>query len=157
ITWRPTWDWRALLLLLWVAAVLLGFRTLARASGHPTVRIISLVICLSLFALGVYVTPAESLSSGMFGRVASSPFWSRTARLVLIAVPLCVWCRTFELSRCWPLSHSPRNKRAGLERALTAAVKAARAAGAVMRKNFHSSKRINEEQQRDIKLELDVR
>src|ERR1051325_1594491 len=97
ISWRPTWDWRALLLLLWMAAVLLGFSTLARVNCHPTARISSLLICLSLFALGVYVTPAEPLSTGIFGRVASSPFWYRDARLFLMAVPLCMWCRTFKL------------------------------------------------------------
>jgi len=41
--------------------------------------------------------------------------------------------------------------------ALAAAVDAAHAAGAVMRKNLHLPKKINEAQQHDIKLELDVR
>src|SRR5579862_1716228 len=41
--------------------------------------------------------------------------------------------------------------------ALESAIGAARSAGALMRKNFHSTKRINEEYQHDIKLELDVR
>ena len=44
-----------------------------------------------------------------------------------------------------------------LKRALVAAIKAARAAGLVMRKNLHAPKRVNEESQHDIKLELDVR
>lgn len=44
-----------------------------------------------------------------------------------------------------------------LKRALKAATDAAHAAGAVMRKNLRLSKRINAEQQHDIKLELDVR
>jgi myo-inositol-1(or 4)-monophosphatase len=48
-------------------------------------------------------------------------------------------------------------KRMDVKSALDSAVGAARAAGALMRKNFHSTKRINEEQQHDIKLELDVR
>jgi myo-inositol-1(or 4)-monophosphatase len=47
--------------------------------------------------------------------------------------------------------------RSELKHALGAAVEAARAAGGLMRKNFHSTKRINEEHQHDIKLELDVR
>lgn len=42
-------------------------------------------------------------------------------------------------------------------RALTTAITAARAAGALMRSNFHSVKKINEATQHDIKLELDVR
>ncbi len=44
-----------------------------------------------------------------------------------------------------------------LNRALRAATQAAHAAGAVMRKNLRLSKRVNDAQQHDIKLELDVR
>ena len=44
-----------------------------------------------------------------------------------------------------------------LKRALEAAVHSAQLAGGLMRKNFHSVKRVNEEHQHDIKLELDVR
>jgi myo-inositol-1(or 4)-monophosphatase len=44
-----------------------------------------------------------------------------------------------------------------LKRALASATKAARTAGALMRKNLHLVKKINEEHQHDIKLELDVR
>jgi myo-inositol-1(or 4)-monophosphatase len=44
-----------------------------------------------------------------------------------------------------------------LKRALDTAVKAARAAGGLMKKNFHEPKKINETTQHDIKLELDVR
>jgi myo-inositol-1(or 4)-monophosphatase len=44
-----------------------------------------------------------------------------------------------------------------LKRALAAATEAARLAGALMRKNFRAIKRVNEEHQHDIKLELDVR
>ena len=43
------------------------------------------------------------------------------------------------------------------KRALEAAVKAARAAGALMKKNFHLPKKVNETALHDIKLELDVR
>ncbi len=42
-------------------------------------------------------------------------------------------------------------------RALDVAVKAARAAGALMKKNFHEPKKVNEMAQYDIKLELDVK
>ena len=42
-------------------------------------------------------------------------------------------------------------------RALAAAVKAAQGAGQMMRKNLHAPKRVNEQSQHDIKLELDVR
>ena len=44
-----------------------------------------------------------------------------------------------------------------LEGALRIAVAAARAAGALMRKNLNSTKKINQASQHDIKLELDVR
>jgi myo-inositol-1(or 4)-monophosphatase len=42
-------------------------------------------------------------------------------------------------------------------RALTAAIRAAKAAGGSMRKNLNAPKKINEESHHDIKLELDVR
>lgn len=44
-----------------------------------------------------------------------------------------------------------------LKTALAAATEAARAAGALMRRNLHQTKRANETTQHDIKLELDVR
>jgi myo-inositol-1(or 4)-monophosphatase len=44
-----------------------------------------------------------------------------------------------------------------LKQALGAAVDAARGAGELMRRNFYAVKRINQEEQHDIKLELDVR
>jgi myo-inositol-1(or 4)-monophosphatase len=48
-------------------------------------------------------------------------------------------------------------KRADLSRALAVATRAARAAGALMRRNLRSRKQVNEATQHDIKLELDVR
>ena len=42
-------------------------------------------------------------------------------------------------------------------KALAAAVKAARAAGKIMRDNWHRPKRVNSAEAHDIKLELDVR
>jgi myo-inositol-1(or 4)-monophosphatase len=44
-----------------------------------------------------------------------------------------------------------------LKSALAAAVKAARAAGKIMRANWHKPKRVNVSDAHDIKLELDVR
>src|SRR5437667_7655026 len=48
-------------------------------------------------------------------------------------------------------------KKPSLNRALNCAVHAAKAAGELMRRNFHSAKKINSATQHDIKLELDVR
>jgi myo-inositol-1(or 4)-monophosphatase len=48
-------------------------------------------------------------------------------------------------------------KKIPLKSALSAAVKAARAAGKVMRANWHKPKRVNSAEAHDIKLELDVR
>ena len=48
-------------------------------------------------------------------------------------------------------------KKSELQKALTCAVSAARAAGAVMRKNLRAEKQANEITSHDIKLELDVR
>jgi len=47
--------------------------------------------------------------------------------------------------------------KSSLNQALAVAVEAARKAGALMHRNFHSVKKVNEEIQHDIKLELDVR
>jgi len=56
-----------------------------------------------------------------------------------------------------PTSFSPHMKNSEVQRALKVAIAAAKAAGAVMIKNFHSVKKVNEASQHDIKLELDVR
>ena len=48
-------------------------------------------------------------------------------------------------------------KSVSLKSALTAAIKAARAAGQVMHDNWHKPKRVNSAEAHDIKLELDVR
>ncbi len=48
-------------------------------------------------------------------------------------------------------------KQKPLNQALAAAVKAARAAGKIMRDNWHRPKRVNSAEAHDIKLELDVR
>ena len=48
-------------------------------------------------------------------------------------------------------------KTVSLKSALTTAIKAARAAGKVMRTNWHKPKRVNSAEAHDIKLELDVR
>ena len=48
-------------------------------------------------------------------------------------------------------------KKSELKRALAAAIRAARAAGKLMRQNLHATKRVNLATSHDIKLELDVR
>ncbi len=48
-------------------------------------------------------------------------------------------------------------KKISLNKSLAAAVKAARAAGKIMRDNWHLPKRVNSAEAHDIKLELDVR
>jgi myo-inositol-1(or 4)-monophosphatase len=48
-------------------------------------------------------------------------------------------------------------KKVSLKAALAAAIKAARAAGKIMRANWHKPKRVNVSDAHDIKLELDVR
>jgi myo-inositol-1(or 4)-monophosphatase len=48
-------------------------------------------------------------------------------------------------------------KKAEYRRALNCAIKAARAAGALMRKNLNATKKVNARHTHDIKLELDVR
>jgi hypothetical protein len=48
-------------------------------------------------------------------------------------------------------------KNISLNKSLAAAVKAARAAGKIMRDNWYLPKRVNSAEAHDIKLELDVR
>jgi hypothetical protein len=97
VTWRPTWDWCAALLIVCIAATSVGFYSLCRMSRDRTTRAISLPICLGLIGMGLYAYPAEPASAGMFGRVASSPWWYRAGRLLLMGVPALTWWATLKL------------------------------------------------------------
>jgi hypothetical protein len=89
--WQPKLDWEALGLIFGMLALLAAIRLLARASGDRFSRGVSLVICLALLALAVYVFPPEPRTSGLFAREAPSPFWYRAARFVVLALPSVFW------------------------------------------------------------------
>ena len=89
--WQPKLDLIALGLILGILAVLAAIRLLARAGKDRFSRGVSLAICLALLALAVYVVPAEPLTQGLFGREASSPFWYRAGRFVVLALPGVFW------------------------------------------------------------------
>ena len=97
VTWRPEWDGTALFLLVWIGAAAAGCYWMARASRDRLTRVVSLLICMALLALGVYVCRAEPMSFGMFGRETSSPWWYRAGRLLVLGTPALLWCLTFEL------------------------------------------------------------
>ena len=89
--WQPRLDLRALGLFCGMISVLVAIRFLARAGGNRFSQGVSLVICLALLALGVYVFPAEPITHGMFARESPSPLWYRAARFVLLALPCLFW------------------------------------------------------------------
>ena len=89
--WQPRLDLRALGLFCGMVTVLVAIRFLARADGNRLSRGVSLVICLALLALGVYVFPAEPITHGMFARETPSPLWYRAGRFVLLALPSVFW------------------------------------------------------------------
>ena len=89
--WQPELDLRALGLFCGMVAVLAAIRILARADGNRFSRGVSLVICLALLALGIYVFPAEPITHGMFARETPSPLWYRAGRFVLLALPSVFW------------------------------------------------------------------
>src|ERR1035437_727028 len=91
--WQPKLDLNASGLIFGMLALLAAIRLLARASGNRFSRGSSLVICLALLALAVYVFPPEPRSSGLFAREAPSPFWYRAARFAVLALPSAFWSR----------------------------------------------------------------
>ena len=91
--WQPKVDFNAAGLIFGVVVVLGAIRLLARASRDRFSRSVSLVICLTLLAVAVYVVPAEAITAGLFAREAPSPFWYRAARFVALALPSVLWCR----------------------------------------------------------------
>ena len=89
--WQPKLDSRALGLIIAVGSILVEIRFLARANSHRIGQGVSLVLCLALLALAVYVFPREPLTQGVFAREQSSPLWYRVGRLVALALPGVFW------------------------------------------------------------------
>jgi hypothetical protein len=85
--WQPKLDLSASGLILGMLVFLTAIRLLARAGCDRFSRAVSLVICLALLALAIYVVPPEPLTQGFFARATPSPLWYRAARLVVLALP----------------------------------------------------------------------
>jgi hypothetical protein len=89
--WQPIVDLRASGLILGVLALLAVIRWLARTTCDRVSQGLSLLICLALLAVAVYVFPPEPPTQGLFAREAPSPLWYRAARLVLLGLPSLFW------------------------------------------------------------------
>jgi hypothetical protein len=89
--WQPRVDFKAFGLIFGMLAILAAIHYLARASCDRLSQGVSLMACLALLALAVYVFPPEPLTGGLFARAAVSPFWYRGARFVLLGLPGLFW------------------------------------------------------------------
>jgi|SRR5947207_42658 len=91
IDWQPKLDSRALGLGFGICSVLAGVWWLACTNRSHTTRGASLVICLALLVLAIYVFPPEPLTSGLFARQRSSPLWYRAGRFAVLVLPTLFW------------------------------------------------------------------
>ncbi len=89
--WQPTVDLKVLGLTCVVCSMLLAMAFLARLDCHSVIRSLSLVICLALLALGLYVLPREPVTQGLFAREHPSPAWYRGTRFILLVAPSLLW------------------------------------------------------------------
>ena len=97
--WLPRLDLRSLGLVIILLAALAATWWLARLSMDCGSRIFSLVGCLALIALGVYVLPPEPQPHGLFSGRSHSPLWYRGGRLVVFSCPGFFWVFA---RRCYP-------------------------------------------------------
>ena len=89
--WQPKADSIALGLGFGIFSAVAGMWLLARARRQVAARGASLVMCLALLVLGVYVLPPEPLNTGLFAREQASPLWYRGGRLAVLALPALFW------------------------------------------------------------------
>ena len=94
VSWKPVLDWIALLLLLLLTGTQLGFVRLSCAQARRPAKEISLLFCLALLVLGIYLLPREPLTEGLFARNIPSPAWYRIGRLLVMAAPTVLWLRS---------------------------------------------------------------
>ena len=82
-----------------VAAILIalaGCAGLALASKDWGSRIVSLLVCLLLIALGANFLPPDHVTHGFLGRSTPTPFWFRSSLAMTLCLPFGLWLR-------WPL------------------------------------------------------
>jgi hypothetical protein len=89
--WQPIADGKTLIVCLVMLSFLTAIGCLARATRDRFTMILSLVLCVALVALAVYVFPSEPPTQGLFARESPSPFWYRGARFVTLALPGAAW------------------------------------------------------------------
>src|SRR5215831_17354568 len=76
-SWFPRFDLRALGLMMALLAALVATWWLARVSVNRLARFFSLLGCVALFILGIYVLPEEPKTVGLLSRQLPSPLWYR--------------------------------------------------------------------------------
>ena len=109
--WQPRLDSRFMAIGLGVSAALAVMWMLARVGRQRSARAVALVICLALLSLGVYVLPAEPLTSGLFAREIQSPLWYRGGRLGVLALPMLFWTLAlFRLNTTARQADAPLNR-----------------------------------------------
>ncbi len=104
--WDPGESGAAWLIIAGLVLLLLLFWFLSQAPVNRVVRIFSLLICLSLVALAIYILPAEATKPGLFARPTPSALWYRGGRAVFLALPAVFWAIGFLQAR----SASERSK-----------------------------------------------
>jgi signal transduction histidine kinase len=85
--WRPRLDANAAALMLVILALVAASWFLARGTADSLTRTVAIVVCLALFALGLYVLPPEAIKAGLFARTTPSPWWYRVVRWAGLSLP----------------------------------------------------------------------
>jgi hypothetical protein len=91
--WLPRWDWKVALFFVAILMMLTAVWFLRRGTPDRFSRAVSLLLCLALIALALYVLPPERLSEGLFARTSPSPLWYRGGRLIVMWLPAVFWVR----------------------------------------------------------------
>ena len=89
--WQPELNLKTWGSLAAMFCALVAMRFLAWATRDRISQGVSLVLCLSHLALGIYVFPAEPITQGLFARERPSPLWYRAGRFFVLAGPAAFW------------------------------------------------------------------
>ena len=89
--WRPKTDAPAAALGFWILAMLAAVWLLSQANRSRLTQSVSLLLCLALLALAIYVFPPELRTPGFLGRDSASPLWYRGGRAAVLSLPLVFW------------------------------------------------------------------
>lgn len=97
--WQPKLNLKTWSSLVGIFCAVAAIRYLALATHDRISRGVSLVLCQSLLALGIYVCPVEPITKGLFAREKPSPLWYRAGRVVVLAVPSAFWMFALQRQR----------------------------------------------------------